>query len=244
MPEGPSIVILRDSIIQFKGKKIISASGNATFDKSILVNKKIIDFKSWGKQFFIVVKNANVRIHFLLFGSYSINEKTKPEKQVRLELHFASGSIYFYSCAIRLIEGDLDDSYDWSSDVMNEGWDPKAARKKLKNIPSEIVCDVLLNQEIFSGVGNIIKNEVLYRIKLHPETHIGDLSPKKLSELIKEARKYSFDFLEWKKAFVLKKNWLAHTKRTCKRCEIPLVKKYPGKTKRRTFFCKKCQVRY
>ncbi len=65
---------------------------------------------------------------------------------------------------------------------------------------------------VFAGVGNIIKNEVLFRIRVHPLSKIGKLPPRKLSELIKQARQYSFDFLEWKKAFVLRKHWLAHNK--------------------------------
>ncbi|MER3465444.1 MAG: endonuclease, partial [Chitinophagaceae bacterium] len=38
-----------------------------------------------------------------------------------------------------------------------------------------MVNDALLDQEIFSGVGNIIKNEVLYRIEVHPLSTIGAL---------------------------------------------------------------------
>jgi endonuclease-8 len=107
-----------------------------------------------------------------------------------------------------------------------------------------MACDALLDQNIFAGVGNIIKNEVLFRIRLHPESLVGNVPEPVINELIAEARNYSFDFLEWKKAFVLKKHWLAHTKKTCPRCNIPFVKKYAGKTKRRSFFCTNCQVLY
>ena len=41
MPEGPSIVILKELVNEFKGKTIIEATGNAKFDKAILPNKKI-----------------------------------------------------------------------------------------------------------------------------------------------------------------------------------------------------------
>jgi len=244
MPEGPSIVILKEVVQPFKGKKIIAATGNAKFDKSVLVNQKIIDFKSWGKHFLIQVKGTNLRVHFLLFGSYSLNEQTKPDRSLRLCLQFRKGAIYFYTCAIKIIEGNLDEVYDWRADVMNDNWDPKAARKKIKTMPQALVCDALLDQNLFAGSGNIIKNEVLYRIRLHPETKVGDLPPRKLTEMINEVRAYSFDFLRWKKAYVLKKHWLAHTKKTCKRCDLPFIKKYCGKTKRRTFFCENCQVRY
>lgn len=244
MPEGPSIVILKEIILPFKGKKIIAAKGNAKIEIDSLQNKKIIDFRSWGKQFFICLKGITVRIHFLMFGSYSINQQTKPDKSIRLSLLFNKGAIYFYTCSVRLLHDDLDMLYDWEADVLSNRWDASKARKKLKAMHGTMVCDVLLDQNVFSGVGNIIKNEVLYRIKLHPETLVKNIPARKLTELIKQARNYSFDFLKWKKEFVLKKHWLAHTKKICQRCELPLIKKYCGKTKRRTFFCENCQVKY
>jgi endonuclease-8 len=93
-------------------------------------------------------------------------------------------------------------------------------------------------------VGNIIKNEVLFRIRVHPESLVGTLPANTRDEVIAQARIYSFDFLEWKKNYVLKKNWLAHSKKICPRCNIPFIKKYCGKTKRRTFFCTNCQALY
>jgi endonuclease-8 len=107
-----------------------------------------------------------------------------------------------------------------------------------------LVCDALLDQTIFAGSGNIIKYEVLFRVRVHPKSRIGALSAKKLNELIKEVRNYSFDFLKWKKAYVLRKHWLVHTKRICPRCKIPLIKEYLGIHHRRTFFCRKCQKLY
>ena len=68
-----------------------------------------------------------------------------------------------------------------------------------------MVCDALLDQNIFSGVGNIIKNEVLYRIKLHPETLVKNIPAINLTDLIKEARNYSFDFFKMEKRICIKK---------------------------------------
>jgi len=242
MPEGPSIVILKDSVQEFKGRKLMEIGGNTKVDFSSLVNQKIIDLKSFGKNFFICFKDASIKIHFMLFGSYRVNE-TK-QTQPRLSLHFNKGELNFYACSVKLIEGDLNAIYDWSADVMNENWDAAKARKKLRLIPKTLVCDALLDQTIFAGVGNIIKNEVLFRIKVHPKTKVGNLPSKKLAELIKEARQYSFDFLEWKKQYVLKKHWLVHTKKICPRDGSPVVKEYMGKTNRRTFYCNTCQQLY
>lgn len=242
MPEGPSIVIVKEEVQPFIGKNIIKVEGNSKLDIQRLAGKEIIDFKSWGKHFLICFRDFTVRIHFMLFGSYRINEQK--DAAPRLRLIFAKGEINFYACSVKFIEENLDEVYDWKADVMSDQWDGKAAKRKLKEIPDTLVCDALLNQNIFAGVGNIIKNEVLFRTHIHPETKVSDLPAKKLNELIKEARNYSFDFLNWKKQYVLKKHWLAHTKKTCPRCDVPFVKNHLGKTNRRSFYCNNCQMQY
>ena len=244
MPEGPSLIIVKENITPFIGKKIITANGNAKIDYSKLAGKKILDIRTWGKQLFIILNGVTIRIHFLMFGSYSVNEQTRLARSIRLHIAYKKGEIYFYTCAVRELEGDLDTLYDWEADVMSDLWNPSRAKRKLKKMADVMVCDALLDQQVFSGVGNIIKNEVLYRIHLHPETLVGNIPPRKLTQLINEARNYSFDFLKWKKEYVLKKHWLAHTKKICRRCDLPFVKKYCGNTKRRTFFCENCQVKY
>jgi endonuclease-8 len=179
MPEGPSIVILKEEVQSFIGKKIIKVEGNSRLDIQRLSGKKIIDFKSWGKHFLICFKDFTVRIHFMLFGSYRINEQK--ESAPRLRLIFKDGELNFYACSIKFIEEDIDEVYDWKSDVMNKGFDEQDDKKKLQQKPEMMVCDALLDQNIFAGVGNIIKNEVLYRIHVKPETKVGDLPEKKLN---------------------------------------------------------------
>jgi len=211
MPEGPSIFLMKEAATQFEGKKISAVSGNTKIDKAPLLNKKVIAVKSWGKHFLICFKGFTVRIHLLMFGSYRINEKK--ETPARLSLTLKNGELNFYACSVKIIEGDINDVYDFTSDVMNDDWDAKAAKKKLVLIPETLICDALLNQNIFAGVGNIIKNEVLYRVKIHPKSKVGKIQMLKLNKLIKEARNYSFDFLKWKRDYVLKKNGLPIQKR-------------------------------
>jgi len=243
MPEGPSIVILREEVAEFTGKTIERAEGNSKLDKARLVGQSVRSFRSWGKHFLIELDDVSLRIHLLLFGSYRINERK--ESAPRLSLGFASGELNFYGCSVQFIEGPLDEAYDWSADVMSDAWDGRAALKKLRARPRLLACDALLNQTLFSGSGNIIKNEVLFRTRIHPLSLIGELPAPKLRELAREVRTYSFDFLQWKREGTLKKHWLAHTKTTCPRCKIPFVKaKSLGRSKRRSFYCERCQKRY
>ena len=244
MPEGPSILILKEAAQKFIGQTIVSAKGNAKVDMHLLTGSTFKEYRIYGKQSFLVLNKAVIRIHLLLFGSYSVDEQTKPDRQLRLHLKFENGDLYFYSCSVKVLEKKIIKEIDWQADVLSDEWKPAKAKKKLKILPKEMVCDVLLDQSIFSGVGNIIKNEVLFRIGVHPESLVGNLPPKKLNALIFEARNYSFDFLRWKKEYVLKKNWLAHTKKICSKCGGPITKKHTGTTNRRSFFCEEDQKLY
>ncbi len=238
MPEGPSLVILKEKISFLKGKKIIAASGYANIDYSEIENKKITDIKTRGKHLFICLKDINIEIHLRLFGSYMINErKTKINSKLRLE--FATDELNFYVTDVKLVP-DLS-VFDWQADVMSEEWNIANAKKKLKEIPEAKICDTLMDQKIFSGVGNIIKNELLWRAKLHPETMIKDIPAPKLTALLKDAPVFSFEFLKYKKAGTLLKHCYAYQKKICSRCKTNIVKEDMGKGKRGTYYCPKCQ---
>jgi len=244
MPEGPSIVIMREAVeaLHLKGKKILHVEGNSKIDKERLLNQKVTDIRSWGKHFLICFKDFTLRVHLMMFGSYRVNERK--DTTPRLSLQFKDAELNFYTCSIKLLEGSADDHYDWSRDVLSEHWKPTQALASLKEHPDMPACDALLQQDIFAGSGNIIKNEVLFLTKIHPLSTIGAITPSKLKAMVKEVRDYSFDFLKWKKEYTLKQHWQAYTKTTCPRCHIPLKKQYLGKTKRRTFFCDNCQKLY
>ena len=243
MPEGPSLIILKELTADFNHKKVVAAGGNSKIDKDRLVGQSIKSLRTWGKHFLIEFSGFSIKIHLLMFGTYLINDSKDATPRLSLEFSHKK-SLNFYACSVTYIEGELDDAYDWSSDVMSEQWNPNAALKKIRSHPEALLCDVMLDQEIFSGVGNIIKNEVLFRVRVHPLSTVEGLPPAKLREVVAQARAYSFEFLEWKKAFVLKQHWLAHTKSICPRCHIPFKKAHLGKTNRRSFYCENCQKKY
>ena len=242
MPEGPSIVILREQAAGFIGKTVRNVAGNSRLDLERMRGRRVRDLRSWGKHFLICFDGFAMRVHFMLFGSYRIDERREGASP-RLQLGFARGrELNFYACSLKYLEGDPDDHYDWSGDVMADAWDARAALRKLRAAPRELACDALLDQDVFAGAGNIIKNEVLWRIRVHPESEVGALSPAKLRELVRETRDYSFDFYAWKKAYVLRKHYQVHTKTHCPRDGTRLsFRAKLGRRQRRAFFCERCQ---
>ena len=243
MPEGPTIVLLKQALKTFKGKSITAASGYAkNIHPGMLVGKGIIGFKSWGKHLLIVFKNFSVRVHMGLFGSYKINSQGK--KNAALQMKFGDEEINFYISNIKVIEEPLDRVYDWSADIMSNKWDTHKAMEKLKAKPERMICDALLDQDIFAGSGNTIKNESLFMARIHPESLCGKISPEKLEELVEYLIQFSADFLKWKKKGTLSRHLKAYEKETCPRNHTPFHKSETGKSKRRSYYCIKCQELY
>lgn len=246
MPEGPSLVMYREALLPFKGKKVMAASGDVkTIDPVTLVHKTLRDIRTWGKHLLLIFnEDLALRIHFLMFGSYTIDERK--DRGARLHLEFARGrEVNFYTCAIRRLEKTPDDMYDWAADVMNDDWNAAKALKKVKaQPPDRLICDVLLDQDIFAGVGNIIKNEVLYRTAIHPKSKTGHIPVARLKSMIKDARDYSFEFLHYRREGTLRKHWQVHNKKVCPRHGTPLNKDHLGVNKRRAFWCEECQTLY
>lgn len=60
----------------------------------------------------------------------------------------------------------------------------------------------------FCRGGQHHKNEILSRLRIHPESLTGKIPAIKINRLIYETDIYSFQFLEWKRKFELKNTGL------------------------------------
>ena len=94
--EGPSLVIIREEALKFVGQKVLRVDGSlSAFNVQILKGKKLTAIKTWGKHFLLCFGAATVQIHFLIFGSYRIDEE-KENAKPRLSLFFKKGKILFF----------------------------------------------------------------------------------------------------------------------------------------------------
>jgi endonuclease-8 len=149
-----------------------------------------------------------------MFGVVKIND-TNPNGKLRLGLKFKDSEFNFYAGDIYYIDEPLDQVFDWSTDDMNDKLDAKQAFDKPKNHEDELISDVLIDQDIFNGLGNKGVNKVLYRTKVHPASTVGALSPAKKKELIKEAVDFSFDYFDWEQKEVAKEKFSVYLKKIC-----------------------------
>jgi endonuclease-8 len=189
MPEGPSILHLKQQLLPFKGKIVQHAGGYGHMPVTWINGKKLLDIQTWGKHLLLVFSNGTVRVHLGLFGEVLISERKKVNRSFFLE--FTNGEINGYVVKATKLEKPLDELYDWRTDILSPHFDKTWIKTLLKKQAAKTIDDVLMDQNIFTGVGNKIRNEALYRAAIHPLSIVGKIPAVKITKLINEVVNYA-----------------------------------------------------
>jgi endonuclease VIII len=248
--EGPSLFLAAEQLAPFKKKVVLNVAGNTKAGKERMQTKKVADIFSWAKQLIFQFDNFALRIHFLLYGSFeaTVNGRVvtgdyQRTYDPRLVLKFQNGEIKMFGCSVKFIESKKAKRlYDFSGDIMAPEWNEQAALDKVKKFPQMHIADVLMDQEIFGGVGNIIKNEVLFITRTNPRELVKNIPAKKLKLITREAREFSKRFYEWRKIFKLKANLQIYRKSICPICQGKVKREKTGERLRVSFYCPEDQV--
>lgn len=256
MVEGPtakaySIKISRE----FNGedvKNIFVKSRRTFLDPKELLNKKFSGSDSLGKNILLFFDNLGIRVHLMMFGTihvYEINEPLiKPMEKVRLLIEGLTKKLTVYNAPI--IEIDkmekilkrLKDKL--GPDPLSIEWNRKEAINNLSKFREEKIGSILLDQKVIGGIGNILRNEILFRTKISPERKIGSLSEEEIERIVEACENLSKDFLKLK---VEGKNIgkilyvYNRYKGKCKYCGGPIRFYMQEPIKRKTFVCENCQ---
>ena len=247
--EGPSLFLAAEQLQPFAGRRIQRVSGNSKIGIERLAGLRVKEIFAWGKHLVFQFDTFALRVHFMLWGTFaatvrgrSVTGDYRRSGPPRLVLEFPDGEITIWAASIRFVEdADAKGAYDFAADVMSDDWDARAALAKVRTFPRAEIADVLLDQAIFAGVGNIIKNEVLFRTRVSPFAKVADISDRKLRAIVADARAFSFRFLELRRIFALRKNLEVYRRSVCPRCGGKIERRVHGQRARRSFFCRKCQ---
>ena len=241
--EGPSLVILREELEQFRRQKVLKVSGNTKQPKESLRGCTLRGIDTWGKQLFLAFASPRrpnspivTKTHFLMFGSYRINDP-RVGRIPRLELTFKTGIVYFYACSIKFGAHEDLRALDRRVDLMSHEWDRDHVLHLMERKKNAALCDLFLDQTVFAGSGNIVKNEVLFNMRRHPLTKLVHVSSRDWPKVAQAVREYCWHFYEWKKKFELRKHWQVYRQVRCPLCDAKLVRENVGAFGRRTFYC-------
>lgn len=109
------------------------------------------------------------------------------------------------------------------------------------------IGQAVLNQTIVSGIGNVYKSEVLFKLRLHPQTLVGDLKNEQIIELVAEATELMSRNLDGRPRttrYALDQGRYyvyGRSGQPCYTCGTPIALIRQGDAGRTTYFCPHCQ---
>jgi len=128
-------------------------------------------------------------------------------------------------------------------DVLADDFDPRLAASRALADPARRIADVLLDQRIAAGIGNIWKSESLFARAIDPRTPIGELTLDEIASVYSSARELMLARMETRAAVprALAYRVYSRTNRPCPRCETPITAYQLGDPPRWTWSCPACQ---
>ncbi len=132
-------------------------------------------------------------------------------------------------------------------DLCDKGIAFDAVVHKARTCPSSTtLAELLMEQSVASGIGNIYKSESLHIQKLYPYLALSDVDDQQLLELYAKASELLRRNIRHGKqrrtitpdgGFFVYERFRA----PCKRCQTPIKRAYKGKFERSTYWCPTCQ---
>ncbi|MDA7794627.1 hypothetical protein N9Y90_03320 [Flavobacteriales bacterium] len=199
MPEGPEVKIASTYYNEFfKGSENIQFEilteyyETKYFDVFETIQKHLEKtfqpIFTIGKNLFIPLKNKQTfNFHLGMTGGWSEHLV----KHCHFRVYTNDKELFFRDVRkfgkMRIVNNeDIDKKHNIEFDLLNDyyNFERHFTFLKSKINAGKSVCSALMNQSFFPGVGNYIKSEALYATKLHPEKKWGELSAKKIKELI------------------------------------------------------------
>ena len=205
MPEGPEVKTITDDLakkisnkqllnIEILGGRYKKNGNPEKFDTFVdLLPTKITDVKCKGKFIWFEAKNGWTIWNTLgMSGGW----KLVPSKHSDVKFVFEDITIWFtdqrHFGTLKFSDNSLDLDRKLSSlgpDLLSDDSLTKTQFIDIINkYPSKALPKILMDQKIFSGIGNYLKSEILYASKISPLRLVNTLSDLELSNLFKNSK--------------------------------------------------------
>lgn len=192
MPEGHTIHrIAKDHSPLLTGREVSVSSPQGRFDADArLVDGVILDrIEAFGKHLFYHWANGRIgHVHLGLFGRFRVHRTDappEPQGQVRMRMTTDLATVDLSGptdCSV----GTPDDRdaivARLGPDPLRKDADPGAAMARIAR-STQAIGQLLLDQRVLAGVGNVYRAEALFVNGIHPERRGVDCSPEELQAL-------------------------------------------------------------
>jgi endonuclease VIII len=248
MPEGDTIFRAATAL-----RKALVGARVTKFESTRLgrgpVGERIEEVAARGKNLLVrFEKGRTLRTHMMMHGSWHLYREgerwQRPGFQARLALHADNGfvAVCFAAPVVEWLEPAA--LAHLGPDATTDAFDAAEAQRRLRELNDVPLERALLTQSALSGVGNVMKCEVLFLERRDPFQSVSALDDQALAALIDRShrllvRNRTAGPRTSRDAFDGSRLWVyGRARRPCYVCGDPIRMKT---TQRITYYCARCQ---
>ena len=260
MPEGDTIYRAAKAVrAALLGQEVVDLWGSAREVQRFagrLHGTTVTDVASRGKHHVIVFDDRfAIRTHMGMTGTWRVFEPgqrwTKSRARARVVIETADAVAVCFSAPETQVGtvAQVEESIaHLGPDLLAPEFDPNEAAARARASSAESVSDLLLDQKVMAGVGNVFKSEILFLERIHPEASADALTDDQRHALAVRARE-----LLWANRDRPNRSTTGRTRpgellfvygrdrRSCRRCHAGIVSAETGDPRRVTYWCPRCQ---
>ncbi|CAN9514607.1 unnamed protein product [Ophioblennius macclurei] len=253
MVEGPGCTLNGEKIRSKvrKGQKVKEIRGGLKIkngDFRCFHGCQYTNVQTLGKELFMYFGPRALRIHFGMNGSLRINPAERKDSTGSapvLEIHLTDDVVCFFDSTVEIrVTEDCEQRVEAmaSLDVCSSRFSSFRCQEAVRRQGSRMLCDVLLDQAVMPGVGNIIKNEALLDSGLHPAVKVEQLTDEQIRHLVKMTRDFTLLFYKCRRSSSpLHKHYKVYKRPRCGQCAGVITVCRLGDGGRMTYVCECCQ---
>ena len=273
MPEGDTIFRAARTLHRaLTGKSVASFESalpalNRIHDDAPMTGRTIERVTAVGKHLLMHFSGDLVlRTHMRMNGSWHIYRQGERWQRSRRDMRIRIATDEFEAVGFNIPVAEFTSSLTLTRhrelrtlgpDVLSDGFQAADALQRIRDRGTSAIADVLLNQRVIAGLGNMYKSEVLFMCQVNPFTLVRDLSDTALATIVETARQVLSANVSEELALMTTYSGLRRTtgrgdpkerlwvygraRLPCRRCGSAIRVRKQGSDARLTYWCPSCQ---
>ncbi len=263
MAEGHAVVRWARALAPLVGEPIVRIAVPRRWREraAILLGTRVARIETRGKHLLLHLSSGDViHGHAMQYGSWQVGEPgMTPRKDPRhARLHLvtpAHEAIYYHGPVMEILsESELREHGALRAlgpDIMSPTFDAKEVVRRVRAAGDREIGDVVLDQRVIAGIGNIYKSEGLFLARIDPRRPARNVGAHELGRLWTTLAPLMHEGAQRLGAITTlppgasergERTWVYRRRtRPCFVCGTPIEMVRQGELRRATYYCPSCQ---
>jgi endonuclease VIII len=273
MPEGDTIYRAARTLHRALSGKVVERFESVlpslmrVHEDAPITGRTIERVAAAGKHLLIYFSGDHVlRTHMRMNGSWHIYKRDEAWKRSRRDMRVLVATKDFEAVGFNIPVAEFvrtsrlakhDEISRLGPDLLSDPFDRAEAVRRIREHGDSAVGEVLLNQRVMAGIGNVYKSEVLFACGVNPFSRVRALTEAQVESLVDTARRmlqvnvtgtlapmttYTGYRRTTGRSDPAERLWVyGRARRACRKCGAAIAVKASGSDARLTYWCPACQ---